>query len=162
MKLERCYSPEAIGAIFTHPDIWVTIAEDNCTPDSFAPDFSTEIYMAVKVDEKIIGFYAFAVKSGFELDIHAQILPEFRKKHALASGEKILKWFYNEAPKRFLKLTAQVPFKYPNVKEFSTRLGLQVEGVNRSSYLKEGEIWDQWYLGITREEIGELYGLGKR
>lgn len=160
LSIERCYDPVEIGAVFTNQAIWSTIAEDGCDPETFSPDLSTEIYMAVKVQDKIIGFYAFAVKSSTELDIHAQILPEYRKKYALASGRKILEWFYRDAPERFQKLTAQVPFLYPNVRDFCLRCGLIIEGVNRASYRKNGKIWDQHYLGITREEIGQIYGLG--
>ncbi len=159
IKLERCYDVERIKSVFTHPDIWATIAEDNQIVDDFRVDFDSELYMAVYADTQLIGFYAFAVKSGAELDIHAQILPEHRKKHALASGKAILEWFYRDAPTRFVKLTAQVPFKYPNVKDFCLAVGMSIEGINRKSYRKNGEIFDQWHLGIMREEVKEIYEL---
>lgn len=160
ISVERSYDIEEINSVFTHPDIWATIAEDNQQPESFLPDAVRDVYMGVYVDGGLIGFYAFKVLSSAELDIHAQILPQHRKKHALASGRAILEWFYNHAPARFVKLTAQVPFKYPNVKNFCESVGLKIEGVNKQSYRKDGEIFDKWHLGITREEVGELYELG--
>lgn len=160
ISVERSYDIEEINSVFTHPDIWATIAEDNQQPESFLPDAVRDVYMGVYVDGGLIGFYAFKVLSSAELDIHAQILPQHRKKHALASGRAILEWFYNHAPTRFVKLTAQVPFKYPNVKNFCESVGLKVEGINKQSYRKDGQIFDKWHLGITREEVGKLYELG--
>lgn len=159
ISIERSFDPAEIRSVFTRPEIWATIAEDNQQPESFLPDLEREIYMGVYVDGGLIGFYAFRVVNSCELDIHAQILPEHRKKHALASGRAILKWFHDHAPDRFQKLTAQVPFKYPNVKDFCLAVGLQIEGVNRQSYRKGGEIFDKWHLGITRDEVKNELGI---
>ena len=153
ISVKRSYDADEIKSVFTHPDIWATIAEDNQQPESFLPDAVRDVYMGVYVDGGLIGFYAFKVLNSAELDIHAQILPEHRKKHALASGKAILDWFKNDAPSRFVKLTAQVPFKYPNVKNFALAIGFQIEGVNRQSYRKDGVIYDQWHLGVTRNEL---------
>jgi len=155
--LAICEDIDEIRSVFTHPDIWATIAEDNQTPDEFTVDLSSEMYVAVLVDGLIIGFYAFRAINGIELDIHAQILPDYRKKYALASGKLIIDWVFDNLPECH-KLTAQIPFLYPNVKEFALKQGLQVEGVNRSSYRKNGKIYNQWHLGITRQD----YELGKR
>ncbi|ANJ65522.1 putative head assembly protein [Pseudoalteromonas virus vB_PspP-H6/1] len=158
ISIKRSYDPAEIATVFTHPDIWATIAEDSKSPDTFYPDLDNEIFMGVYVGIELIGFYAFRVVNSCELDIHAQILPKHRKKHALASGKAILKWFHDHAPDRFQKLTAQVPFKYPNVKDFCIAVGLQIEGVNRQSYRKGGEIYDKWHLGITRDEVKDELG----
>ena len=53
------------------------------------------------------------------------------------------------------KVIAQVPFLYPNVKDFCLKNGFVVEGINRLSHQKDGVIVDQWLLGITRDEIEE-------
>lgn len=158
--VSECTDVDAIKDVFTHPEIWATIAEDNQYPEDFEVDLTKELYMACLVNGEIIGFYAFAVVNGIELDIHAQILPKFRKKYSLASGKAILDWFFHYAPEKYQKLTAQIPFKYPNVKDFALRIGFQHEGVNRKSYKKDGVIYDQWHLGITRDEIGTIYELG--
>ena len=152
ISLKQCCNPEAIRAVFTNPAIWDTIAEDNQNPEEFEPDFRNELYLAVWVDYEIIGFYAFRVVNWIELDVHAQILPEHRKKHALASGLAMIEWFNHDAPARFKKLTAQIPFKYPNVKNFGLSIGFEIEGINRQSYMKNGEIYDQWHLGYIRKE----------
>lgn len=158
ISVRRTFDHDEIRSVFTHPDIWATIAEDSQNPDLFTPDTEKELFMAVDSPDGLIGIYAFRVVNSAELDIHAQILPEHRKKYALASGKAILQWFYHDAPARFVKLTAQVPFKYPNVKNFCESVGMQIEGINRQSYRKGGEIYDQWYLGITRDEV--INGLG--
>ena len=159
MKIRRSYNPDEVKRVFLNPEIFATIAEEGQRPEDFEPDFSTEIYLAVEAEDTVIGFYALKVLSHAEMDIHAQILPEYRKHYSIESGFKVLEWFYKEAPERFQKLTAQVPFVYPNVKDFCLKCGMKIEGINGLSYYKDGELHDQWYFGITRQEIGKHYGL---
>lgn len=156
--LSCCDDIEAIKAVFTHPDIWETIAEDTVNTDAFTIK-EDELYVSVSVDKTIIGFYSLASRNSIEIDIHAQILPKYRKEYALPSGYAILQWIYMQFP-QCLKLTAQIPFKYPNVKAFALSIGFTIEGINRQSYRKHGEVFDQWHLGITREEIRQKYELG--
>ena len=156
IKLERCHDIERMKSVFTHPDIWATIAEDGQSVDDFHPDTKSQLYLAALSGSELIGYFAIFMRNPVELEAHIQILPEHRKKHALASGKAFLEWFYRDAPTRFIKLTTQVAFKYPNVKNFCTSFGLKVEGVNRQSCVKDGQIYDRWHLGITRAEAGEI------
>ena len=45
------------------------------------------------------------------------------------------------------------------LESFCLKVGMQEEGINRQSYMKNGKIYDQWHLGITRNEIGKIYEL---
>ncbi len=147
LSLKRSFDVEEIKSVFTNPQIWATIAEDNQDIESFNPDPEKEFFLGVYDNSLLIGFYAFAAKSSVELDVHVQILPKHRKKYALASGHKMIDWFINDAPANYLKLTAQIPFKYPDVKNFALSIGFEIEGINKQSYRKDGKIYCQWYLG---------------
>ena len=57
------------------------------------------------------------------------------------------------SPDKYQKLVAQVPVIYPNVIKFTEMAGFQQEGTNRASYRKNGALYDQIWLGITRDEI---------
>jgi RimJ/RimL family protein N-acetyltransferase len=40
---------------------------------------------------------------------------------------------------------------------FAVQCGMKAEGTIRQSFKKNGEIYDQWILGITRKELEARY-----
>jgi RimJ/RimL family protein N-acetyltransferase len=93
--------------------------------------------------------------NGVTVLIHPHVLPEVRSKYARESCLAALKWIYDNAPK-YVKITALIPVIHKNVKLFAKRIGFKEEGINRKSYLKDGKVIDQWLLGITRSELGDV------
>ena len=51
------------------------------------------------------------------------------------------------------KVISIIPENQKKVYNFAKKVGFIDEGVNRHSYKRDGNIYDQWYLGITRNEI---------
>lgn len=149
MNLERTYNSEYIKSIVK--EMWDCVCEDGHSLETFDPEPTANCW--VKLDE--IGLYNLHPSNSSTLEIHAFILPEHRAKHSEESGKEILKWILEKAPEQYQKVIAQVPFLYPNVKDFCVKNGFVVEGVNRLSHKKNGELVDQWWLGITRKEIKE-------
>lgn len=133
---------------FENEQLWDEISEDGV--ESYIPDVINEFWVAL-TDDKLIGFYRIHALNTITYQIHAFILPEFRKKYAKQSGELILHWCLDML--EFNKLVAEIPFKYENVYRFTKSMGFKDEGINRQSFLKDGKIWDAHRLGITREEI---------
>ncbi len=131
--------------------MWDNVCEDGHTMDTFDPKVHANCW--VKLDE--IGLYNLHPHNSSTLEIHAFILPEHREKHSEESGKEILRWILEKGPEQYEKVIAQVPFLYPNVKDFCIKNGFQIEGVNRLSHKKNGILYDQWLLGITRDEIKE-------
>lgn len=147
MILERTHDTELIKSIVS--EMWDCVCEDGHDLETFDPKPDANCW--VKLDD--IGLYNLHPHNSSTLEIHAFILPEYRKDKSEESGKEILKWMLEKSPVQYQKVIAQVPFLYPNVKEFCMKNGFQVEGVNRLSHKKDGVLHDQWLLGITREEI---------
>lgn len=155
MKARRTYSVSLIKAVMLLPEIWATIAEDGQDPADFDPDVNDEIWLTMETGEGIlVGLYNLHSRNAVTVEIHAQVLPEHRKEYSRATGLAALRWIRVNLPTCH-KVIATVPALYPNVKKFTESFGFQLEGVNRASYLKEGELHDQWNLGITRGEIDD-------
>ncbi len=152
----RVYDVETIEAIMKRPDIWATIAEDGFDIKDYHPDPVNECWLLMVSDTNdIVGVYRYHSLNAVTVKIHANVLPEHRTQYSKDSGTAALDWLYNNA-KGYNKVVAEIPVIYDNVKKFTCSFGFKVEGINRMSYLKNGAIVDQWYLGITREEIGAL------
>ena len=151
MKVLRCYDPEKIKEIFTHPDIWETIAEDGQSPDDFEPDVNADCYMMC-IARKLVGFYVLRPINSVTLDIHAQILPEYRRAYSVDSAQAILEWFNTECPDKYQKLVCDIPEIYPNVRDFCLKVGFKHEGFSVKSYRKNGKIVGRWLLGYVRQQ----------
>lgn len=148
MIVTRCYDVDVIRSIMSHPDIYDRIAEDG-TPErqDFIPDMISFAYLAGVVNAEPIGVFVLHPVNGVTWECHVQVLPEYRKDYAHEFGEKCVEYCWELGVS---KLVAQIPFLYPNVKDFALRQGFELEGINRKSYLKNGQLYDQWYLGRVR------------
>jgi len=151
MIAERTYDPELVKSILTRPEIYETIAEEGS--GAFEPDMDRNVWLAMLVPE-IVGIYQIERINGITAQIHANVLPEYRKRYSKDTGWAALGWVMDNLPE-IHKLIAVIPVIYPNVRDFTCSFGFVEEGLNRQSYQKNGAIHDQWILGITRPEIGE-------
>lgn len=148
----RTEDADFIKEVITSPGLWPTVAEDGHNPEDYIPDTERGCWLSIIHDGQFIGLYYIHAHNTVLAEIHAHILPECRKEFSFPSGGAALYWIYEYAP-QYQKIIANVPRIYENVKNFTAKFGFVVEGVNRKSYLKNGELHDQWLLGITRDEI---------
>ena len=146
LKLERVIDKDYIKSVLSK--MWDNVCEDGHALSDFDPKVLETCW--VKVGD--YGLYCLHPHNKVTLEIHAFILPEHRKEQSIKTGKEILKWIYKEC-EQYKKIIAQIPALYPNVKKFCLKQGFQLEGINRLSHLKNGELVDQWLLGITRDEI---------
>ncbi len=131
-------------SVLSHPEIFKTIAEDGMTDVPMPEDF---IYLCGYAPD-LIGCFVLHPVNAITYECHVQVLPEYRKDYAQEFGRKVIEWTWNNTDA--LKMVAQIPTTYPNVKDFALSMGFAVEGKNKKSHLKNGEITDQWYLGISK------------
>ena len=155
IEAHRVTDKAVVNAIMKQPDIWATIAEDGQNQENFDCDVVGEHWLLMTTKDYVVGLYNIHAINVIQCQIHAHVFPEHRKKHSYETGVLALKWLYDNEPS-YQKLIAIIPVIYENVKKFTCQFGFQVEGINRMSYLKNGEIVDQYLLGITREEIEEF------
>ena len=66
-------------------------------------------------------------------------------------GQALLDWVWGNTDE-YKKLVALVPFLYPHVQSFAKSLGFEHEGTLTKSYLKNGDLHDQWILGFSKVE----------
>lgn len=152
VQAERTINQNLVNSIVTTPELWETVAEDGHDPALWEPDFDRDCWLLMSLEGLPVGLYQFKTVNAITLDVHPHILPEFRGSIGMEAGRKHLEWVYNHAPK-YKKLVATIPMIYRHVKLYANMLGYRDEGINRASFLKNGQIHDQWNLGITRDEI---------
>lgn len=131
---------------------WDEISEDGV--DSYLPDLVTEYWIGLHNGDDIVGCYRLHQLNSLTWEGHVFMLPEHREKYATLGCHTTLKWIIDNTDCQ--KLVANVPCKFKNVTNFLDKIGFQREGVNRSSYKKDGKIWDIINFGLTRSEIERL------
>ena len=148
----RTYDPLTVWAFITTPEIWETVAEDGQEPGEYRPNLTADCWLVMRVDGEVAALYHIHRLNQVLVQIHAQVLPKYRKEYSQATGEAALAWILaNDAECE--KIIAWVPTLYPNVKAFTESFGFRVEGRITYGYLKHGRLHDQWILGIKRGEI---------
>lgn len=137
-----------IESILYHPVIFENIAEDNAPKElpksGFLAGFSGETCVGIVIVNPVSKHVA---------EVHIQVLPEHRTAHAGEFANAAIKWLLG---KGFKKLNAQIPFCCENVKRFAERVGFEVEGINRCSWMKNGVLHDSWYLGLRGDQWAGL------
>lgn len=151
ITLRRAAKIEEVQEIIKDPEIFSRIAEDGHNADVYNISMNN-CYMLILEDDLIIGVWCLYPANKSTLNIHCNILKAHRK-HGKEAGQLILKWFAEESPKQYQKLNAEIPMVYPEVYHYTKKQGLVDEGINRLSIMKNGELVDQWRLGITRAEV---------
>ena len=151
MTAIRTFDTEMVESFMAIPEIWVTIAEDGQIKENFKAYCESECWLLMMDDKEFVGMYNLHAHTSVMVEIHAHVLPKYRAKYSQATGTTVLQWIIDET--KYEKVIAVIPTIYENVKRFTCSFGFKEEGVNRHSYMKNGEIVDQWLLGITRDEI---------
>lgn len=156
ISIERTLDKELIQSILTDEMIWDAIAEDGQEKDLFEVDLEKNIFLMVNDEEVCIGIYILHVFNGCTLQIHANMLTEYREAFATESGEKVLEWFRDSGPEKYTKLMAYIPAIYPHVYHFTMNRGFKDEGLLTNAYRKKGQLHDIHILGLERQSLKQV------
>jgi len=152
LRLVRTENADLVKRILTAPGLWDKITEDNSpAPEDFEPVIADSVYYLLAVrDKTIVGLFAVHPMTETTYIIHVNILPKFwgNRKENAQFGKMAVEWVWNNTEAH--KLIATVPVIYPHVLGYAQRCGFKREGMLRASYLKGGELHDQYVLGVNR------------
>jgi hypothetical protein len=128
---------QEIDSILKHPEIYDTITDDSCDPSECyeIPINNDYQYIGGYVNGKIIAIMVYH-KYNDGNKCHVQVLPEYRKTHALQFGEQSL-IFRGTQP-----LYAEIPSLYQNVLDFAFRFGFEVIETKTQDFCKDGKLHD--------------------
>lgn len=152
MILSRTHDMALVEVIVRNPAIWPHIHDDG-TPEDWVPvDHDGFYWMLVTLPDGQTGgvFLVHAVNSHC-YEMHTCLLPEAWGALAYEAGQKLAAWVFAELDCH--KLITNVPAYNRLALRFAKRGGMQQEGINRASFMRNGVMVDQIMLGITKEEL---------
>ena len=144
LTLRRTYDEEEIRAILSDPDIYERITSDE-NKEIQIPLTRDFFYLIGEVSGTPIGLAILhPYKDGFEA--HYQVLPEYRKSHAVQFAQKGLEMF------RGHRVYGLVPEYYPNVIAFDKKIGFEHIDTIPNDFKKDGQLYFKFKAAKEREE----------
>lgn len=153
ISVEQTTNLDDLGLILHNSEIFNRIAEDGVRKASFN---KYSVYLLVRKDDKPIGVFILNSLSSISAQIHYALVEKYRG-YGVIGMRKVYEWCLFNLPS-LNKMVAEVATKYDDVYRFCKLVGFSDEGLNRQAFLKDGKIWDQHRVGITRNEIIEFLG----
>lgn len=150
MKIERTHDMVLVNSIMKDPAIWPHIHEDGTT-DEYRPfDLDGFHWMLVREGDDVLGVFLVHARGQVCFEMHTCLLPKCWGKRAARAAQLLAGWAFHDTDCQ--KLVTSVPIYNRMALRFALAGGMQQEGINRASYLRNGELIDQIMLGITKQE----------
>jgi len=142
---------DAVRKIQVNPDVYDKLADDGFPPSWAYKPFEHEgvIYLLCEENDEAVGVITFTAESSSVVDSHIAFLPN-RSGNAVEFARQSADWIFENTD--YIKIVGKTPFCNRHAHIFALRVGFKDEGINRESYVKDGEVYDMWYTGITKGE----------
>ena len=146
---------DKIHRVLKHPDIWEHIIDDGtCSIDEYdvSPLLKNDgVYFLMPDDDTL--FMAIQINA-IMWDIHINALKGSRGSKSIKAAHEAFKYMFTKTPCQ--KLVVYIAEIFPNVVNHAVRCGFVQEGNITNSYLKNGELYSQYLLGISKSEYGDI------
>lgn len=146
MKLQRVNNAEIISTVLRDSGYWERYGEDGVDPEALVFDPRTAAALAITSDEGDITCLVLA----------QPLTPSiWTVRYAVVQYSKDLIGYISKALAYLIasfgarKLVMVMPVDDKQGMRLAQRTGFQREGVCKRSFLKNGELKDQYYLGVT-------------
>jgi RimJ/RimL family protein N-acetyltransferase len=151
MKVQRVFNVALLRDVIGQPALWTSVSEDNSIAfDEYYPDLESLYAIAlVDDDENLRGFILGRPITDTVCEAHVAIHPDYWGDSAtnVELARMGCQWILDFED--FDKLVASIPVTDKQVLRFAQRVGFKREGTNRKSFRRNGELLDQYYVGMS-------------
>jgi hypothetical protein len=136
MIVEETDDMELIRSIVCHPEIYKTIIDDSCPPaEEFTPPLEGHEYLVGFTGDDAVGIMVYHWNND-KYYCHIQVLPEFRREHALNFARMAL----DIGLAKNLPIYAEIPCIYGNVVRFAEHFGFKCIEEKEDAHLQDGKL----------------------
>ncbi|TNG03794.1 MAG: DUF2824 family protein [Gammaproteobacteria bacterium] len=144
MRITRTRDLSVINAVFKHPK-YIDMLGDDGSENVEYPLLDSIYYLAVYDGVELAGLFMMVPQNAITIDTHGAFLPGFRGEKARTGGLLMPSWVAKNT--QFKKLVACIPSFNKAALAYASKLGYELEGVNRASFVKDGVVYNQCYYG---------------
>jgi RimJ/RimL family protein N-acetyltransferase len=140
---------DLIKRIFTEPENYYCLVDDgSASIEDFEPLINEGItYLALGEEQGIVMYYPTNHSS---FDIHICMTTLCRGRDAIELGKESISWIFENTSA--MKINARVPTCNTKVFHYAVSVGFEQEGIDVQGFMKDGILYDQFILGITRDK----------
>jgi len=133
-----------------HPKLYDPGADDFAPArDRWTPREDESIwYVLACNDGELLGLFALAPQNAICWEIHTRLLPASWGAIAAAAARAVIPWIWENTPCR--RLVTVCPEYNRLAIRFARRAGLEQYGINPDSWQKDGRLFAQVLLGISK------------
>lgn len=148
MTFTRTFDFGTIGAIMRDPALYQV--DDFGPPrEQFVPREDAEIrYVLVEDAGEVLGLFILAPQNAITHEVHTRLLPKAWGAKAAEAALGLIDWVWQNTPA--LRLVTMVPCYNRLAVKFAERAGMKEYGRNPASWMRNGKLWDQILLGISK------------
>ena len=152
VTIERTSDIDTIKSIVSHNDIYPFISDDySPLATDYEPIIDDSIYwLLIKNSGVLCGLFMIHQSNGITCEVHTCVLPEHRGSKTILYTKNLFDWVFSST--HFKKIITHVPSFNRAALLLAEKSGMKREGINRLSFLKTGQIYDQFLLGKTYQE----------
>lgn len=153
MTFERSEDWELVKQIVTHEKIYPHVSDDFAPPAAeWEPTKHPDVlYVVARDGEEVLGLWALIPENRICMKVHTCLLPGAWGERARRAASEFIPWVW--ANTGCQRLNTDVPEFNRIALRFALQGGFTQFGVNPKSFKKNGKLWDQIMLGISRPGV---------
>jgi RimJ/RimL family protein N-acetyltransferase len=151
-QFERTHDMALAREILTHPRIYPHITDDGCpVAERFIPPDDPRVwYLLVRRNGQCVGLFALHPQNAICYEVHTCLLPCCWGPQAVELAVAAREWIWRNTPAR--RLVTNVPTYNQLALRFALKAGMALYGCNPASFLKNGKLYAQHMLGVSKED----------
>lgn len=154
IRFERSFDYELIRRILTHPKLYPHLSDDfSPPPEEYRPQEHPAIWYVIVRDEddtgeNLLGLWMFVPTNGCCWEVHTALLPCAWGERGQIASLMLPGWIWEHTDCR--RIITNVPATNRLALHFALKAGMKIFGTNQASFLKNGVLYNQTMLGISR------------
>ncbi len=149
MTLCRTFDMDRVRQIITAPEIYRHVGDDGSpkAEDYMPPDNPAVIYLGVSDDGPVDGVFVLMPQNTATVEVHTCLTKPLWGQ-AVEACIRGIQWIWENTG--YQRIVTNVPVPNRLAAKLSTRSGMEMFGVNKASFLKDGRLYDQLMFGISK------------
>jgi RimJ/RimL family protein N-acetyltransferase len=150
MQFERTFDMNLVRWILTHPSVWSHLVDDfHPSKERYQPCDHPEIwYVLARDGEELLGLLMFVPRSGICSEVHIALLPGHGYRRAREAARGAIRYYFAGTISK--RLVAIIPSYNWWSQRAARDVGFVEFGRNAKAYQKNGVLYDEVYLGVSR------------
>ena len=155
-QIERTYDTSLIKQVMTDPAIWDFIADDGSpAPSDFEPlNPHGVIYLQAIQGCQLAGLFLFVPQNLVSYEVHTCLLPEGRGAFGVEAAKAAARWMWQNTTAK--RIFTNIPSYNRPARWFAKAAGMRQFGINPLSYQKDGQLYDQYLLGLGPAAVSSI------